>query len=385
MKVGITCYPTFGGSGVVATELGIALAKGGDDVHFISYAMPSRLNALHERVRFHEVTVTTYPLFDPYPPYALALATKMAEVASYEHLDVLHVHYAIPHAISAYLAQQILHDERLKVVTTLHGTDITLVGRDPSYLPITKFGIEVSNGVSAVSEWLKSETQRNFGTEKPIQVIPNFVDPERFHKHRSAYCDLFGTSSEKLICHVSNFRPVKRIMDVLEIFLRVSRAIPSRLMMVGDGPDRSPAEAFCRQHRIIDRVYFLGNVPNLEEIVAASDLFLLPSEAESFGMAALEAMASEVPVIATLAGGLPEVIADGVNGYLLPVGDVDGMAQRALEILSDRDLQRRMGEAGRAIALEKFDVKRVVPIYREMYERVIAGEPSVQVAGGRSQ
>jgi N-acetyl-alpha-D-glucosaminyl L-malate synthase BshA len=384
MKVGITCYPTFGGSGVVATELGIALAKGGDDVHFISYAMPSRLNVLHERVRFHEVTVTTYPLFDPYPPYTLALATKMAEVAAYEHLDVLHVHYAIPHAISAYLAQQILHDERLKVITTLHGTDITLVGRDPSYLPITKFGIEVSNGVTAVSEWLKSETQKNFDTTKAIEVIPNFVDPQRFQKHRSAYCDLFGTSTEKLICHVSNFRPVKRIMDVLEIFLRVSRAIPSRLMMVGDGPDRSRAEAFCRQHRISDRVYFPGNVPNLEEIVAASDLFVLPSEAESFGMAALEAMACEVPVIATDAGGLPEVVIDGVNGYLLPVGDIDGMTERALEILSDRDRERRMGKAGRAIALEKFDVARVVPVYREMYERVIAGETSVQVAGGRS-
>jgi len=374
MKIGITCYPTFGGSGVVATELGIALAKGGDDVHFISYALPSRLNIMHERVRFHEVTVTTYPLFDPYPPYTLALATKMAEVAAYEHLDVLHVHYAIPHAISAFLAQQILHDERLKVITTLHGTDITLVGRDPSYLPITKFGIEVSNGVTAVSEWLKKETAKNFGTDKAIEVIPNFVDPHRFQKHRSAYCDLFGASNEKLICHVSNFRPVKRIMDVLEIFLRVSRAIPSRLMMVGDGPDRSAAEAFCRQHRLTDRVYFLGNVPNLEEIVAASDLFVLPSDAESFGMAALEAMACEVPVIATRAGGLPEVVADGVNGYLLPVGDVDGMAQRALEILSDHDLQERMGRAGRQAALERFDVSRVVPVYREMYERVIAGE-----------
>ena len=374
MKIGITCYPTFGGSGVVATELGLALARGGDDVHFISYALPSRLNVLHERVRFHEVTVTSYPLFDPYPPYTLALATKMAEVAAYEHLDVLHVHYAIPHAISAHLAQQILHDDRLKVITTLHGTDITLVGRDASYLPITKFGIEVSDGVTAVSEWLKRETHKNFGTDKAIEVIPNFVDPSRFRRHKSAYCDLFGVSDEKLVCHVSNFRPVKRVMDVLEIFLRISRAMPARLMMVGDGPDRSIAEAFCRQHRIHDRVYFLGNIPNLEEIVAASDLFLLPSDAESFGMAALEAMACEVPVIATRAGGLPEVVTDGVNGYLLPVGDVDGMAQRALEIFSDRDLQRRMGEAGRAAVLERFDEARVVPVYREMYERVIAGE-----------
>jgi N-acetyl-alpha-D-glucosaminyl L-malate synthase BshA len=298
----------------------------------------------------------------------------MAEVAAYERLDVLHVHYAIPHAISAHLAQQILHDDRLKVITTLHGTDITLVGRDASYLPITKFGIEVSDGVTAVSEWLKRETHRNFGTEKAIEVVPNFVDPQRFQKHRSAYCDLFGASTEKLMCHVSNFRPVKRIMDVLEIFLRVSRTIPTRLMMVGDGPDRSRAEAFCRQHRISDHVYFLGNVPNLEEIVAASDLFLLPSEAESFGMAALEAMSCEVPVIATNAGGLPEVVTNGVNGYLLPVGDVDGMSERALEILSDRDLQRRMGVAGRSAVMERFDEAQVVPVYREMYERVIAGE-----------
>src|SRR5712692_4542878 len=218
MRIGITCYPTFGGSGVVATELGIALARGGDDVHFISYALPSRLNILHERVHFHEVTVTPYPLFDPYPPYTLALATKMAEVASYEKLDVLHVHYAIPHAISAYLAKQILGSADLKVITTLHGTDITLVGRDESYLPITKFGIEVSDGVTAVSQWLKRETAVNFGTKKPIEVIPNFVDPDRFQRHRSAFCHMFGAATDKLLCHVSNFRPVKRIMDVISVF-----------------------------------------------------------------------------------------------------------------------------------------------------------------------
>src|SRR5581483_10359520 len=242
LKIGITCYPTFGGSGVVATELGLALAKGGDDVHFISYALPSRLNLTHDRVHFHEVTVTTYPLFDPYPPYALALATKMAEVAAYEKLEVLHVHYAIPHAISAFLAKQILHGE-LKVVTTLHGTDITLVGRDESYLPITRFGIEASDGVTAVSQWLKDETTANFGTDKAIEVIPNFVDLERFHHERGNIFHLFDIVDEKLICHVSNFRPVKRIMDVLEVFERVARRIPSRLMMVGDGPDRSRAEA----------------------------------------------------------------------------------------------------------------------------------------------
>jgi N-acetyl-alpha-D-glucosaminyl L-malate synthase BshA len=372
MRIGITCYPTFGGSGVVATELGIALARGGDDVHFISYALPSRLNILHERVHFHEVTVTSYPLFDPYPPYTLALATKMAEVAAYEKLEVLHVHYAIPHAISAHLAKQILGNTGLKVVTTLHGTDITLVGRDESYLPITKFGVEISDGVTAVSEWLREQTAKNFGTHKPIEVIPNFVDPVRFRRDSSA-CALFGISNEKLVCHVSNFRPVKRIMDVLAIFERVTRVVPSRLVMIGDGPDRSRAEAFCREHHLRDKVFFLGNVPNLEEIVGASDLFLLPSEAESFGMAALEAMASEVPVIATRAGGLPEVVEDGESGYLLPVGDIDGMAARSIEILSDVRLQRRMGRAARDIAERKFNESRVVPIYRNFYERVIAG------------
>lgn len=371
MRIGITCYPTFGGSGVVATELGIALAKQGDDIHFISYALPSRLNVLHERVHFHEVTVTAYPLFDPYPPYTLALATKMAEVASYEKLDVLHVHYAIPHAISAYLAKQILGSEKIKVVTTLHGTDITLVGRDASYLPITKFGVEVSDGVTAVSEWLKQETTRNLSTTKEIEVIPNFVDPDRFkHYKGSAFCHMFGPPNDKLITHVSNFRPVKRIMDVIEVFERVTRKVPSRLIMVGDGPDRSRAEAYCRDRRLRDRVFFLGNVPNLEEVVGSSDLFLLPSESESFGMAALEALASEVPVIATNAGGLPEVVIEGETGYLLPIGDVDGMAERAIEILSDDARRKKMGAQGRESAIERFDFRKVVPHYREYYERV---------------
>jgi N-acetyl-alpha-D-glucosaminyl L-malate synthase BshA len=371
MKIGITCYPTFGGSGVVATELGIALARGGDEVHFISYALPSRLSIFHERVHFHEVTVTSYPLFDPYPPYTLALATKMAEVAAYEKLDVLHVHYAIPHAISAHLAQQILGDTGLKVITTLHGTDITLVGRDASYLPITKFGIEVSDGVTAVSEWLKLQTTVNFETTKEIEVIPNFVDPKRFQPRSEEVGLLFGGSREPLLCHVSNFRPVKRVLDVMQVFERVNLAAPARLAMIGDGPDRSLAERFAREHGIANRVFFLGNVGNLEEIVGASDIFLLPSEAESFGMAALEAMASSVPVIATRAGGLPEVVDDGETGFLLPVGDVEGMAARALEILSDRPLRVRMGAAAREVALDRFDENKIVPKYREMYERVM--------------
>jgi N-acetyl-alpha-D-glucosaminyl L-malate synthase BshA len=374
LKIGITCYPTFGGSGVVATELGVALARGGDDVHFISYAMPSRLNILHERVHFHEVTVTPYPLFDPYPPYTLALATKMAEVADYEKLDILHVHYAIPHAISAHLAKQILGASAPHVITTLHGTDITLVGRDASYLPITKFGIEVSDAVTAVSEWLKNQTAKNFGTQKAIDVIPNFVDPARFQRKRSAICAMFGASNEKLMCHVSNFRPVKRIMDVLEVFARVNRIVPSRLVMIGDGPDRSRAEAFVRERKLRDRVFFLGNVPNLEEVVGASDVFLLPSESESFGMAALEAMASEVPVIGTRSGGLPEVVIDGETGFLLPVGDVENMALRAIEIVRDPDLRRTLGQNGRELALGRFNVDRVVPMYRQCYERTVREE-----------
>lgn len=373
MRIGITCYPTFGGSGVVATELGVALADLGHEVHFISYELPSRLNILHERIRFHEVSVTNYPLFDPYPPYTLALSSKMAEVAAYEKLDVLHVHYAIPHAISAHLAKEILQTDELKVVTTLHGTDITLVGRDESYLPITRFGIEASDGVTAVSEWLKSETETHFSTKKQIEVIPNFVDPHRFQKHKTEICRIFTPHEEKLVCHISNFRPVKRIIDVLEIFALVERELPCRLIMVGDGPERSRAEAFCRERGLRDHVLFLGNIPNLEEVLGACDLFLLPSESESFGMAALEALASEVPVVATRSGGLPEVIDDGETGFLLDVGDIRGMAERALEILTNPALQARMGRAGRGAAIERFDVSNVVPRYLEYYERVLKG------------
>lgn len=374
MKIGITCYPTFGGSGVVATELGIALAQRGIDVHFISYALPSRLNMIHERVRFHEVTMMNYPLFDNFPPYTLALATKMAEVAAYEDLDILHVHYAIPHAISAFLARQMLADHPLRIVTTLHGTDITLVGRDPGYLPITKFGIDTSDGVTAVSEWLRRETIASLDVAHEIEVIENFVDPARFHKGDSFVCRGFLHPGEKLLGHVSNFRPVKRVIDVLEVFLRVSRRKPARLVMIGDGPERSRAEAFCRDHRISDHVLFLGNVPNLEEVLGSLDLFLLPSETESFGMAALEALASEVPVIASAAGGLPEVVDDGVDGYLLPVGDVDGMAERALELLGDDDRRRAFGRAGREVAVERFHVNRIVPRYLSFYERVLRAD-----------
>ncbi|MGA7616051.1 MAG: N-acetyl-alpha-D-glucosaminyl L-malate synthase BshA [Thermoanaerobaculia bacterium] len=372
MRIGITCYPTFGGSGVVATELGIALANLGNEVHFISYALPSRLHLLHERLHFHEVSVTPYPLFGDFPPYTLALATKMAEVAEYEGLDVLHVHYAIPHAISAHLARQILGEQKLKVVTTLHGTDITLVGRDASYLPITRFGIESSDAVTAVSGWLRDETIRDFHTSNEIHVIPNFVDPERFRRNHLPF-EMFAHSQKKLICHVSNFRPVKRVLDVIEVFRRVREEVPSRLIMVGDGPERSKAEALCRELGLIHEVYFLGQFPEVESVIGSCDLLLLPSEHESFGMAALEAMASEVPVIATRSGGLPEVVTEGETGYLRPVGDVAGMAERATEILRDEELRTRMGRAGRSDAIERFGMDRIVPRYVELYTQVTRG------------
>jgi L-malate glycosyltransferase len=377
LRIGITCYPTFGGSGVVATELGLALADRGALVHFITYAPPSRL-VLHERVRFHEVNVTSYPLFGDFRPYTLALASKMAEVAEFEGLDILHVHYAVPHAISAVLARQILGAKAPKIVTTLHGTDITLVGRDPSYLPITRFGIDSADAVTAVSEWLREETISHIGTHMPIEVIPNFVDPERFRPNRGN-AGMFAHGGEKLVCHVSNFRPVKRVLDVVEVFARIVKTVPSRLLMIGDGPERSRAEARCREMHIDGSVDFLGQFPDIEQILGACDLFLLPSENESFGMAALEALASAVPVITTAAGGLPEVVGHGEDGYLLPVGDVDGMAEHAIAILTDGDLHRRLGEAGRRRAVERFDIDRVIPRYAALYERVLAGEPVREV------
>jgi len=371
LKIGITCYPTFGGSGVVATELGIALAKRGCEVHFISYAWPSRLGALLERIRFHEVTVTPYPLFDNYPPYTLALATKMAEVAAYEKLDILHVHYAIPHAISAYLAKQILLPEHVKVITTLHGTDITLVGRDASYLPITKFGIEASDGVTAVSKWLAEETDRSLGISRPIEVIPNFIDPERFQRSEACVVRSWVAPGEKLIGHVSNFRPVKRVLDIVAAFEKINRVVPSRLLMVGDGPERSRAESFARERGLGDRTIFLGNTPDLEGITGSLDLFMLPSETESFGMAALEALASQVPVIATRTGGIPEVVPDGEVGYLVDVGDVEALASRSIEILSDDARRQAMGERARQWAIERFHVDRVLPLYEGFYRKVL--------------
>jgi N-acetyl-alpha-D-glucosaminyl L-malate synthase BshA len=375
MKIGITCYPTFGGSGVVATELGIALAERGDEVHFISYALPSRLDLPRERVHFHEVVAPSYPLFVS-PPYTLALATKMAEVAAHAKLDLLHVHYALPHAISAILAREMGSGNgvKLKVVTTLHGTDITIVGLDRSYLPITRWGIEQSNAVTAVSRYLRDVTVREFGVQRPIEVLPNFVDTRQYRPDgASPFARALGQPGEALLVHVSNFRPVKRIADVLAIFDRVRRKIPARLLLVGDGPDRSLAERLAREGGFDDRTTFLGNVAAIETILPAARVLLLPSDAESFGLAALEAMACGVPVVGTAAGGLPEVVEDGRHGFLRAVGDVEGMARGALRLLEDAALWSRFSADCRRRAEQEFPTEALVGRYRALYEATLAG------------
>ena len=375
MRIGISCYPTYGGSGVVATELAMALAAGGDEVHVISYALPSRLNLLDPRLHYHEVVVPQYPLFE-YPPYSLALATKMVEVARHQGLDLLHVHYAVPNAVSAVLAREILRPLPLKVVTTLHGTDITLVGNDPSFLETTRYSIEQSDGVTAVSENLRAATIEQFGIRRRIDVVPNFIDPARFEAVRdTAGARRFAKPGEKLLVHISNFRPIKRILDVVEVFLRVRQVMPAKLLLVGDGPDRAKVEQRCRQCDDCGDIVFIGNLPVVEEVLVGADLFLLPSETESFGLAALEALSCEVPVITTRVGGLPEVVLDGENGFLLPVGDVDGMAAAALRLLQDAELHRRFATNGREWAIERFAQRRVVAEYRALYERVLAGAP----------
>ena len=377
MRIGITCYPTYGGSGVVATELGLELAALGHEVHFISYSQPFRLNGRDEGVFFHEVPVSNYPLFE-FPPYDLALASQMAEVAELYSLDLLHVHYAIPHSVSALLARQMLaaRGRRLPFVTTLHGTDITLVGLDRSYLPITRYAIEESDGVTCISSYLKDETVKHFGTSRPIEVIPNFVncngyEPIKDEAARAKARLRLGAPGEAILMHLSNFRPVKRVVDVVKVFALVARELPAQLFLVGDGPDRSEAEWLAHDLHINDRVHFMGKQERVNELLPLADLLLMPSELESFGLVALEAMACKVPSISTRVGGVAEVIDDGVTGLLYSVGDVENMAAGAVGLLKDRGRLGAMREAGRKTAQERFCASLVVPHYVRYYEQVL--------------
>jgi N-acetyl-alpha-D-glucosaminyl L-malate synthase BshA len=377
MKIGITCYPTYGGSGVVATELGLELAQRGHEIHFISYAQPIRLRGEEPNIHYHEVEVSRYPLFD-YPPYDLALATRMAEVAQLYDLDLLHVHYAIPHSVSALLARQMLADgprgRRLPFVTTLHGTDITLVGLDRSYLPITRYSIQQSDGVTAISNYLRERTLRVFDVKNSIEVIYNSVNCDVYRRNPERNAELrkeYAPQGERILVHLSNFRPVKRLSDVVEIFDRVHKQVPSKLLLIGDGPDRSVAEWLAVQKGIHEDVLFLGKQDQIEEKLAAADIMLMPSELESFGLAALEAMACEVVPIATRVGGVPEVIEHGISGYLADVGDVDTMAGYALELLGDASKLEIMGQQARAQAKSRFCASKIVPQYEEFYRRVL--------------
>lgn len=369
----MVCYPTFGGSGVVATELGKALAAQGHEVHFITYDQPVRLGSFRPNVFYHEVRIAQYPLFD-YPPYELVLASKMVEVVRQQDLDLLHVHYAIPHASSAYMAKRILAEEgrHLPVVTTLHGTDITLLGKDPGFEPVISFAINQSDAVTAVSASLRSDTYKLFGINKDIEVVPNFISPSHFRGLQGRDRSQFTSEDEHLLCHISNFRPVKRVEDVIGTFALLSRRLPVKLMMVGDGPDRSAAERKAREEGIANRVFFLGKLKNPLEALAISDLFLLPSESESFGLAALEAMACGVPVIATEAGGLPEVIRHGVSGMLAPVGDVERMADHAEFLLDPANHGRFRQQALDRAAT--FDLDEVMPEYLRIYHQVLSPE-----------
>jgi len=378
LRIGITCYPTYGGSGVVATELGIELAERGHQVHFITYSQPIRLTEPHPNIHYHEVEVSRYPLFE-YPPYDLALATRMAEVAEIYDLDLLHVHYAIPHSVSAMLARQMLacgsgrKRRHLPYVTTLHGTDITLVGMDSSYLPITRFSIEQSNGVTAISDYLKQQTLDEFSIQNHIEVIPNFVNCDLYRRDANSVLrrSEYAKPDERVLVHLSNFRPVKRVTDVIEVFDRVLKELPAKLLMIGDGPDRSQAEWLAMKKGIHDHVLFLGKQNRVNEKLAVADVLLLPSDLESFGLAALEGMACEVVPISTSAGGVPELIDDGVTGYMVEVGDVDAMARHAIEVLSDDAKLRQMGKRARAEAQKRFCSTMIIPHYERFYRDVL--------------
>lgn len=372
MKIGIVLYPTFGGSGVVATELGKALAKKGHEIHFITYSQPVRLGSFRENIFYHEVAVTDYPLFE-YQPYETELASKMVDVVKYEQLDLLHVHYAIPHASAAYMAKQILLSQGIYIpfITTLHGTDITLVGKDPSFEPVITFCLNQSDAVTAVSESLKKDTLDHFKTQKEVHVVPNFIQVEEAvpNSELSIIRERYAKGNEPILCHISNFRKVKRVEDVLHTFIKVNEKIPSRLLLVGDGPERANIDLLCRKYGLCDRVIMIGKVRDTSHVLEISDLFLLPSETESFGLAALEAMAKSVPVISSNTGGIPEVNIHGVTGYMSNVGDVDDMAKNAISLLESKE---KLNEF-KANALERakfFSLERVLPMYEEIYRKV---------------
>ena len=372
MKIGIVCYPTFGGSGVVATELGKALADRGHQIHFVTYNQPARLDFFSENLFYHEVSVSQYPLFD-YPPYELALASRLVDVVRFEKLDLLHVHYAIPHASAAFMAKQILATYGISIpfITTLHGTDITLVGQDSTYKPVVTFSINQSDGVTAVSEHLKNDTYKYFKIEKDIKVIPNFIDLTRFSlKPKDHFKKAIAPNGEKVLVHTSNFRKVKRTEDVVKMFAKVIEKIPSKLLMVGDGGERSLCERLCRDLGIAEHVRFLGKQDAIEEILSVSDLFLMPSQSESFGLAALEAMACKVPVISSNAGGLPELNIEGVTGFLLDIGDIDGMAEKAIYILEDEARLNEFKENALARA-KQFELANILPEYENYYTQII--------------
>jgi N-acetyl-alpha-D-glucosaminyl L-malate synthase BshA len=373
MKIGISCYPSHGGSGVVATELGMELAKRGHEIHFISYAIPFRLKPYAEGIYFHEVSNTSYPLFQ-FPLYTMTLSAKMAEVADEVGLDVLHAHYAIPHAVCAHIAREVAKSrDRLRVVTTLHGTDITLVGSDQSFRSITRYGIEMSDGVTAVSAFLRQRTIDVFAPRREVEVIPNFVDTTRYKPRAESECHRgrFARGGERILTHISNFRASKRAPDAVRLLAAVRKEVPAVLLMVGDGPERTLSREVAVELGVDRHVRYLGQMDAVEDVLAASDLFILPSENESFGLAALEAMSSGVPVIGTTAEGLPELIRFGETGYLVPVGDVAGMARRAIEVLSDRRIHEKMSVAARRLAVESYEASRVVPLYERFYERVL--------------
>ncbi|RYY89880.1 MAG: N-acetyl-alpha-D-glucosaminyl L-malate synthase BshA [Chitinophagaceae bacterium] len=376
MRIGIVCYPTFGGSGVLATELGKALAQKGHQVHFITYQQPVRLTGFIPNIFYHEVQVPTYPLFD-YPPYETALASTMVDVIKNNHLQLLHVHYAIPHASAAYMARQILAQEGIQVpvITTLHGTDITLVGRDKMYAPVVTFSINQSDAITAVSQNLKDETFKHFDIKKPIHVIHNFVDVARFQrKPIDAFRRVIAPNNERILLHASNFRKVKRVQDVVQIFARVLKEIPAKLLFVGDGPERATAEDLSRQLGVCDEIRFVGKQEQMEDILAIADLFLLTSEYESFGLAALEAMAAGVPVISTNAGGLGEIMIEGQTGYMGAIGDIDHMSRRAVEILSDDERLQQFKKDALEHA-HRFDIGNIIPLYEQLYDEVMSKEP----------